>query len=90
MTKAEFVAKVAEKSDLKKVDAEMAVFAFLETVVETLKAGEKIAFTGFGSFEVVERAAREARNPKTGEKLMTKAVKVPKFKAGKGFKDAVA
>lgn len=90
MTKAEFVAKVAGKADLKKVDAEMAVNAFLETVTETLKAGDKIAFIGFGSFEIVERAAREARNPRTGEKLQIKAAKVPKFKAGKGLKEAVA
>jgi DNA-binding protein HU-beta len=90
MTKAEFVAKVAEKTDLKKVDAEKAVNAFLETVSETLKLGEKISFTGFGSFEVTDRAAREARNPQTGEKMQIKASKAPKFKAGKGLKDAVA
>jgi DNA-binding protein HU-beta len=90
MTKAEFIAKVAVKADLKKGDAEMAVLAFLETVTETLKAGEKITFTGFGSFEVTERAAREGRNPMTGEKVQIKAAKVPKFKAGKSLKDAVA
>jgi DNA-binding protein HU-beta len=90
MTKAEFVAKVAEKTDLKKVDAEKAVNAFLETVSETLKLGEKISFTGFGSFEVTDRAAREARNPQTGEKMQIKASRAPKFKAGKGLKDAVA
>jgi DNA-binding protein HU-beta len=90
MTKAEFIAKVAVKADLKKGDAEMAVLAFLETVIETLKAGEKITFTGFGSFEVTERAAREGRNPMTGEKVQIKAAKVPKFKAGKSLKDAVA
>ena len=90
MTKAEFVAKVAEKAELKKVDAEKAVNAFLETVSETLKAGDKVVFTGFGSFEVTERAAKEGRNPSTGEKIQIKAAKVPKFKAGKGLKDAVA
>jgi DNA-binding protein HU-beta len=90
MTKAEFVAKVAEKTELKKVDAEKVVNAFLETISEALKAGEKITFTGFGSFEVTERAAREARNPQTGEKMQLKASKAPKFKAGKGLKDAVA
>jgi DNA-binding protein HU-beta len=90
MTKSEFVTKVAEKTDLKKVDAEKVVNAFLETVSESLKAGEKITFTGFGSFEVIERAAREARNPQTGEKMQIKASKAPKFKAGKGLKDAVA
>lgn len=90
MTKAEFVAKVAEKAELKKVDAEKAVNAFLETVSETLKAGDKVVFTGFGSFEVTERAAKEGRNPSTGEKMQIKAAKVPKFKTGKGLKDAVA
>lgn len=90
MTKAEFVAKLAEKTDLKKSDAEKAVNAFLETVTETLKAGDKVIFTGFGSFEVAERAAKEGRNPSTGEKIQIKASKAPKFKAGKGLKDAVA
>ena len=84
------MAKVAEKAELKKVDAEKAVNAFLETVSETLKAGDKVVFTGFGSFEVTERAAKEGRNPSTGEKIQIKAAKVPKFKAGKGLKDAVA
>ncbi|MSN27367.1 MAG: HU family DNA-binding protein [Geobacter sp.] len=89
MTKAEFVAKVAEKTDLKKVEAEKAVNAFLETVSEILKAGDKISFTGFGSFEVSERAAREGRNPQTGEKMQIKASRAPRFKVGKGLKDAV-
>jgi DNA-binding protein HU-beta len=89
MTKAEFIAIVAVKSDLKKVDAEMAVNAFLETVTETLQAGDKITFTGFGSFEITERAAREARNPRTGEKLQKKAYNVPKFRAGKALKSAI-
>lgn len=90
MTKAEFVAKVAEKTELTKADSEKAVNAFLETVTETLKSGEKVVFTGFGSFEVTERAAKEGRNPSTGEKMQIKAAKVPKFKAGKSLKDAVA
>jgi DNA-binding protein HU-beta len=90
MTKAEFVARVSEKAELNKVDAEKAVNAFLETVSETLKAGDKITFIGFGSFEVIGRAAKEGRNPKTGEKMQINASKVPKFKAGKGLKDAVA
>lgn len=84
------MAKLAEKTELKKSDAEKAVNAFLETVTETLKAGDKVIFTGFGSFEVTERAAKEGRNPSTGEKIQIKASKAPKFKAGKGLKDAVA
>ena len=90
MTKAEFVGKLAEKAGLTKADAEKAVNAFLETVTETMKSGDKVAFAGFGSFEVTERAAREGRNPQTGEAMQIKASKAPKFKAGKGLKDAVA
>jgi DNA-binding protein HU-beta len=90
MTKAEFVGKIAEKTGFTKADAEKAVNAFLETVTETLKSGDKVALTGFGSFEVTERAAREGRNPQTGETMQFKASKAPKFKAGKGLKDAVA
>jgi DNA-binding protein HU-beta len=89
MTKSEFVAKVADKAKLKKVDAEKAVNAFLETVSETLKSGEKIIFTGFGSFEVTDRAAKEGRNPKTGEKMQIKASKAARFKAGKALRDAL-
>jgi len=90
MTKAEFVAKIAEKTGSTKVDADKAVQAFLETVTDVLKAGDKVAFAGFGSFEVTERAAREGRNPQTGETIQIKASKAPKFKAGKSLKDAVA
>jgi DNA-binding protein HU-beta len=90
MTKAEFVAKLAEKTDFTKADSEKAVNTFLETITESLKSGEKVVFTGFGSFEITERAAKEGRNPSTGEKIQIKAAKVPKFKAGKGLKDAVA
>ena len=90
MTKTEFVAKIAEKTGSTKVDADKAVQAFLETVTDVLKAGDKVAFAGFGSFEVTERAAREGRNPQTGETIQIKASKAPKFKAGKTLKDAVA
>ena len=65
-----------------KADAKKAVNAFLETVTETLKPGDKIIFTGFGSFEVNERAAKECRNPQTGEAMQIKATKAPKFMAG--------
>lgn len=89
MTKADFVAKMAEKTGSTKKDAEAAVNAFLEVVTETLVAGDKIAFTGFGSFEIVERAAREGRNPSTGAAIKIPASKAPKFSAGKSLKDAV-
>lgn len=89
MQKAEFVAKVAEKAGLKKVEAEKAVSAFLETIEEGLKAGDKIAFVGFGSFEISERAARTGRNPQTGAEIKIAAAKVPRFKPGKALKDSV-
>ncbi len=89
MTKTEFVAKLAERTELKKADAEKAVNSFLETVTETLKAGDKITFPGFGTFEVAERAAREGRNPQTGATIQIPAGKAPKFKPGKSLKDAI-
>jgi DNA-binding protein HU-beta len=90
VTKAEFVTKIAEKTGTTKADAERGVNAFLETVTEALTSNDKVSFSGFGSFEVAERAAREGRNPQTGEKLQLKASRAPKFKPGKGLKDAVA
>ncbi len=89
MNKTEFVAAVAQKSGLSKKDAEKAVKAFVDTVSEQMVAGDKITIVGFGTFEVSERAAREGRNPKTGEAMPIPASKVPRFKAGKGLKDAV-
>ena len=90
MTKTEFVGKIAEATGFTKVDADKAVNAFLEIVTEALKSGDKVTLTGFGSFEVTERGAREGRNPQTGETMQIKAAKTPKFKAGKSLKDAVA
>ena len=89
MNKAEFVAAIAEEAGLTKKDADAAVKAFTEVVTEELKKGEKIQLTGFGTFEVSERAARSGRNPRTGETMKIKASKAPKFKAGKALKDAV-
>ena len=90
MTKAEFVAKFAEITEFnKKSDAEKAVNGFLKVLTEALKAGEKVAFTGFGSFEVVETAARVGQNPQTREKIEIPATKKPKFTAGKVLKEAV-
>jgi DNA-binding protein HU-beta len=90
MTKAELVGKISEATGFTKADVEKAVNAFLETVTDALKSGEKVAIAGFGSFEVTERAAREGRNPQTGETMQIKAAKTPKFKPGKSLKDAVA
>lgn len=89
MNKTEFVAAIAEEAGISKADAAKAVKAFTDVVVEEMKKGEKIQLVGFGTFEVTERAAREGRNPLTGEKMQIKASKAPKFKAGKALKDAV-
>ncbi len=87
MNKAEFVAKVAEKSGLTRKQAEAAVAAFTQTVTDSLKEGDKVQLMGFGTFEVKERPARTGRNPATGESIEIAASKAPVFKAGKSFKD---
>ena len=89
MNKTELVAAIAEKTELSKKDSEKALKAFIDVVSEELQKGEKIQLVGFGTFEVVERAAREGRNPLTGAKMKIKASKAPKFKAGKALKDIV-
>lgn len=90
MNKTELVAAVAEKAGLSKKDAEKAVAAVVDSVVASLKAGDKVQLVGFGTFEVRERAARTGINPKTKEAIKIAASKTPVFKAGKAFKDAVA
>ncbi|QBY45813.1 HU family DNA-binding protein (plasmid) [Arsenophonus nasoniae] len=89
MNKTELISKVAEKSGLSKKDSEKAVNAFIETVTEALKAGNDVQLIGFGSFQVKPRAARDGRNPKTGETLKIAAANVPSFKAGQRLKEAV-
>ena len=89
MNKTELVAAIAEKTELTKKDAESALKAFTDVVAEELKKGEKIQLVGFGTFEVSERAAREGRNPQTGETMKIAASKAPKCKAGKALKDAI-
>ncbi|SCG99172.1 HB [uncultured Clostridium sp.] len=89
MNRMELVAAIAEKTELSKKDAEKALKAFTDVVAEELKKGEKIQLVGFGTFEVSERAAREGRNPQTGEAMQIAASKSPKFKAGKALKDAL-
>ena len=90
MNKTELIAAVAEKTDLSKKDADAAVSAVLGAITDALKAGDKIQLVGFGTFEVRNRAAKQGRNPRTGETMTVPASKVPAFKAGKAFKDAVA
>lgn len=87
MSKTELVAAIAEKTGLTKKDSEAAVNAFVETVTEQLKNGEKVQLIGFGTFEVSERAERVGRNPQTGTEMTIAASKVPKFKAGKVLKE---
>ncbi len=89
MKKSELVAIIAEKADLKKVDAEKALNAFVDAVTEALAKGDKISLVGFGSFETKKRAARQGKNPQTGAVINIAASTVPTFKAGRGLKDAV-
>ena len=89
MNKVELSAAIASETGLSKKDAEAAVKAFVEIVTKELQKGEKVQLVGFGTFEVSERAAREGRNPQTGETMTIAASKAPKFKAGKALKDAV-
>ena len=89
MNKVELIAAMAEKAEISKKDTEKALTAFTNVVADTLVGGDKVAITGFGTFEVKKRAARTGRNPKTGETITISASKSPKFKAGKTLKDAV-
>lgn len=88
MNKTELIAAVAEKGFSKK-DAEKAVAAVFSSIEDALKAGDKVQLIGFGTFEVRERAAKQGRNPRTGETMMFEASKVPAFKAGAALKAAV-
>ncbi len=87
MNKATLIARMAEKSELSKKQAEAALNAFTDTITEALKAGDKVQLMGFGTFEVKERAARSGLNPATKQTIEIPAKKLPSFKAGKGFKD---
>lgn len=89
MNKTELIAAIAEQTNLSKKDSEAALKAFIDVVSEELKKGEKVQLVGFGTFEVSERAAREGRNPATGESMTIQASRAPKFKAGKALKDLV-
>ena len=89
MNKTELVASIAEKANITKKDAEKALAAFVDSVSAELKAGGKVQLIGFGTFEVRARAAKEGRNPRTGETIKIAASKVPAFKAGAALKNAV-
>jgi DNA-binding protein HU-beta len=89
MTKNELISAVADSAKLTKTSAASAVDATFDIITGALKRGDEVKLIGFGSFSVVKRAAREGRNPRTGEPVHIKATKAPKFSAGKGLKEAV-
>lgn len=89
MNKTELVAAVAAKSGISKKDADAAVAAVFDVIVDTIAEGDKVSLVGFGTFEQRTRKARVGCNPKTHENIEIPASKVPTFKAGKAFKDAV-
>lgn len=89
MTKADLITRISERTGLTKKDAAVFMEGFMDSVKEALSEGEKLQLVGFGTFEVAERAARVGRNPSTGETLSIPSAKVPKFKPGKAFKDAI-
>ena len=89
MNKAELIAAMAAKSKMTKKDSENALNAFITSVTESLKKGEKVGLVGFGTFEVKKRAAREGVNPQTKKAIKIPAKKAPVFKAGKGLKETV-
>jgi len=90
MTKAEFITKVRENSELSKEKIDETLTVILNTIVDCVAAGEKVTFVGFGSFEKHQRAARTGVNPSTGKPIEIAEKNVPSFKAGKMFKDTVA
>ena len=90
MNKSEPINAVAEKAALSKKDSEAAVTAALDAITAALADGDEVRLVGFGTFEVKKREARMGRNPKTKEPIPIAASKVPTFKPGKAFKDAVA
>ncbi len=89
MTKTELINVIADKAGCTKKDAAAAVEATFSAIQESLKAGEKVAITGFGTFEVRERAEKNCINPKTKEKTVCPACKAPAFKPGRTLKEAV-
>ena len=90
MNKQDFISKVAEEAGIDKKQAAACTDAVLKAITDSLVAGEKVQFVGFGSFEVRQRAEKKARNPRTGEELISPATQAPVFKAGKALKEAVA
>ncbi len=90
MNKSELVEAVAAETELTRIQSAEAVDAVLGAIQEALKEGDTVGLVGFGTFAVTERAARTGRNPRTGDEIEIPAARLPKFKPGKGLKDAVA
>jgi DNA-binding protein HU-beta len=89
MNKQDIINSISTKSGLSKKDSGGALEAFISSVEDALKVGDKVSLVGFGTFEITERVARKGRNPQTGEEIDIPASKAPKFKAGKGLKESV-
>ncbi len=87
--KNDLINAVAEQTGLTKADSSRAIDAVFDAITATLKKGDDVRLVGFGTFLVTKRAASEGRNPRTGEKITIAASTQPKFRAGKGLKDAV-
>jgi len=90
VTKQDFISKLAMQEGIEKKQAAVWADAVIKALTDALVAGEKVQFVGFGAFEVRDRAEKKARNPQTGEEVISPATKVPVFKAGKALKDVVA
>ncbi len=90
MNKNDLISRVSENAGLSKADASKAVDAVFNSISSSLQSGQEVRLVGFGTFAVANRAATEGRNPRTGEKIQIPATKLPKFKPGKGLKEAVA
>jgi DNA-binding protein HU-beta len=89
MNKAELIEAMADAADISKAAAGRALDGMVEAITNAMKEGDTLSLVGFGTFSVKERAARDGRNPQTGETIKIKASKIPSFKAGKALKDAV-
>lgn len=89
LTKTDLIDQLADKTGMTKAEAKGALDGLVDLLSDNLKKGNKIQLTGFGTFEVRDRKAREGRNPSTGETIQIAASKAPAFKAGKALKDAV-
>lgn len=89
MNKDALVSAISEKTDLSKKDVDMVLETMIEVITKSLKSGDKVTMTGFGTFRVSKRAAREGINPQTKAKIKIPAMTVPKFTAGKALKEAV-